>query len=160
MSRGKWIGLAVAAVVLAAGYWWVYGGNRVPPIEVMAVDLPGSPLIFSFNDQVAVEQVMVFRPAEGADPDDDLAYIEGDMMWHLIRREAADDPGAADQANEPPPIEPTSVVRYGRGLWWLAPPAGRPRRGQPLEAGVSYVFVAELAEGRAQVEFTHVDNGG
>lgn len=160
MSQDKWIGLGVAAVLLMGAYWWVYGSRGVPPIEVMAVDLPGSSLMFSFNDNVTVEEIMVFRPAEGADPDDELAYIEGDMMWHLVPREESEDDGAEANAEEPPTNEPVNPIPYGRGLNWLQPAEGMRQRGKPLEVGVRYVFVAQLTEGRAQVEFTHVENDG
>lgn len=157
MSKNQWIGLGVAVLLIAGAYVWVYGSNRLPPIEVMAVDLPGTPLLFSFNDDVSVEEVMVFRPADGADPDDELAYIEGEMMWHLVPRRPAED---EDERAEEEPDEPTRVknLQYGRTTYGTQRAPGIPRRGHPLEVGVEYVFVATLAEGRAQTRFVHVEN--
>ncbi|MEM7625316.1 MAG: hypothetical protein AAF333_06785 [Planctomycetota bacterium] len=160
MSRNQWIGLGVALGLIGLAYLWVYGRDRLPPVEVMAVTVPGSNTFFSFNDDVLVEEVMVFRPAEGANLTDDLAYIEGEVMWHLVPRPPVEGEADGDNAQINPDPQPLDVIRYGRGLVWLRPAEGFRRRGKPLEPGVQYVFVAKLTEGRAQTVFTFVGDDG
>jgi len=139
------VGLIIVLVLIGIGYAVLFNARKVPPIEAMYLELPGSRPVFSFNDELAFSEVKVVRP--GVEPAEDELYIapEDQIVWHLIPRE----PREGEEAREP---RPTKLLKYGQGLRGLRRAEGIPRRGVPLEPGVTYVFTATLADGQGVVE--------
>ncbi|MEM1108521.1 MAG: hypothetical protein AAGH99_07505 [Planctomycetota bacterium] len=140
------VSLTVVLMLIGVGYLVLFNSRQIPPIEAMYVELPGARPIFSFNDELTFEEIKVVRP--GVEPPEGEVYVapEDEVVWHLIRREPR-------EGREPPGLRPTDNITYGRGMRGLRRAQGIPRRGVPLEPGVTYMFTATLAEGEGTVEF-------
>ncbi len=138
-------GFLVVLVLIGLGYLVLFNARKVPPVEAMYVELPGSSPVFSFNDQLTFTEVKVIRPA--VEPAEGEVYLktEDQIVWHLIPRKPR-------EGEEPRELRPTKALRYGQGLRGLQRAEGIPRRGVPLEPGVTYVFTATLADGQGVIE--------
>ncbi|MEO1236140.1 MAG: hypothetical protein AAFX76_05060 [Planctomycetota bacterium] len=144
------IGLVVVFVLIGIGYLFVFGNRGLPPVEAMALELPGQPLSFSFNDEVTVREVRVVQPASEPREGEVFVSSEDRVMWQLIPRDLR-------EGEEAVPVPTTKLIRYGRGLRGMRRPPGVPRRGEPLEPGVDYVFKATLDEGLVELTFRITD---
>ena len=139
------VGLVVVLVLIGIGYVVLLNARKVPPIEAMYVELPGSQPLFSFNDELTFTEVKVVRPA--VEPAEGELYMipEDEVVWHMIPREPR-------EGQNPPELRATKALRYGQGIRGLRRAEGIPRRGIPLEPGVTYLFTATLADGEGFVE--------
>lgn len=146
MDKRK-VGLVVVLLLIGLGYVVMFNARKLPPIEAMYVELPGTQPVFSFNDQLTFSEVKVVRP--GVEPPEDQVYIapQDQVIWHLIPREPR-------EGEEPRELRPTKLIKYGQGMRGLRRAEGIPRRGVPLEPGVTYLFTATLADGTGVVELT------
>lgn len=139
------VGVVIVLVLIGVGYLVLFNARKVPPIEAMYVELPGASPVFSFNDQLTFTEIKVVRP--GVEPPEDELYIapQDQTVWHLIPREP-------QEGEDPVELRPTKAVKYGQGMRGLRRAEGIPRRGVPLEPGVTYLFTATLADGQGVVE--------
>jgi len=145
-KRTVWTGIAL--LLIGVAYLYVYGSRRLPPIIVDPQQISGSAVIFSFNDDVLLEEVKVVRPA--VEPKAGEAYVSSDpeIMWHLIPRTPVE-----GEENPPQQVE-THALRYGSGVRGLRRAPDIPRRGKPLEPGATYRFTATLVTGQViEAEF-------
>ncbi|MEM8736931.1 MAG: hypothetical protein AAGG38_00425 [Planctomycetota bacterium] len=147
MNR-KTIGLIVVVLLLGAGYWKLYQARQLPPLEVVALHLPGQPLQFAFNGDTVVREVKVLRPAP--EPQEGAVFLaaEDQTLWHMIPREPP-------EGEALPELTPTNLVRYGRRVRGLRPAPDTPRRGLPLQPDVAYRFIATTDDGVIELDFVY-----
>ncbi|MBB6430777.1 hypothetical protein [Algisphaera agarilytica] len=147
------VGLIIVLVLIGIGYAVMFNSRKLPPVEVMFIQPKATDrALFSFNDEVAFEEIKVVRPA--VEPKEGELYMvtEDQIVWHLIPRE----PKEGEEEIERPA---TDLLRYGQGMRGMRRAEGIPRRGIPLEPGVGYIFSATLADGEGEVELTFTTAG-
>ncbi|MEM9420142.1 MAG: hypothetical protein AAGA25_13970 [Planctomycetota bacterium] len=147
------IGLIIVLVLIGIGYVVMFSSRKLPPIEVMYVEMPGMERpMFSFNDEVTFEEIKVVRPA--VEPQEGELYMitEDQTVWHLIPRA----PREGEDEIERPALD---LLRYGQGMRGMRRAEGIPRRGIPLEPGVGYIFSAKLAGGEGEIELAFTTGG-
>lgn len=140
--KSKPVIVLILLAVLAGGLYLYRGLGGGESLEVNVTRGPDG-LTFVFNGRIGMEEIVVT-----ADPDGEADGPR--IVWHLV-------PRVDEDGNEVEP-SPTMAVTYGRrwGLGLRAAP-DTPRRGAPLEPGVTYEFFAQTTAGQAKERFTMPD---
>ncbi len=148
MTSRKTIGLVVVLLLIGAGYLWMFQSRKVPPLQVTYMQMTGTGPVFSFNDNVVVDEVRVLAPA--VEPGEDEVYTtpEDRVMWHLRLREDYDPATAQRERRD------YRALTYGQNIHELRPVKPTPRKGEPLVAGETYRFAAQTRDdGAVEIEF-------
>lgn len=143
------VGLVVILVLLGGVFAFLQWRGRESPLMVRANQIGTGPVVFTFNDEVLFEEVMVIKPATEA-PEGDGVYVapEDEVLWHLI-------PSEPKEGEEPREPRPQVSIRYGSGVRGLRRAEGIPRDAAPLQPGTRYLFQARIVgEPPIELEFS------
>lgn len=142
--NNRTIMLVVLLGALGVAYIWFVLWPSGPDLRMVIVQRPAQPVTFAFDRETIVEEVRIVtqEPVSAQNPGGDTYQR---MIWHMVPR-----PDGDGEGDDP---RPRKHVTYGRGIRGLKPAEGFKVRGEPLESGTRYTFIADTADGTVQAVF-------
>jgi hypothetical protein len=139
MSTPSWKLIVVFGLmaVVAAVIWLPRLGST--PVRGGVLQRPGAPVLFTFNPEVTLEELILRE----LDPTAVSADDPGEIVWHIVTR---DDPER--------PTQRDATFRYGRPPRGMTAAEGMPRVGPALRPGGLYRVEVVAEEGQTRFEFT------